>query len=342
MSIINGINTRDISVIVQGAVNKKLTPQCLNSIRKYLPKAEVILSTWKESDITDLDYDKLILNDDPGTGRVSFISKNYNTNRQIVSTSRGLSCCTKKYALKIRTDAQIRNVNFIKAFIWAENNLKKRNNLYKFFKKRIVIDSHYTRDPYSSSFFARCFHPSDLWFFGLTTDLSNLFNLPLQNEYSVNINNENYVKRVPEQHIWYEFCKKNGVTAILDHECDLNADAQQITVDTIVNNFFILDHKKCGISFPESIKKLDKKIVEDSIINSERFFELYRQNYDISYKTPIKFRKVAEVLGIKKYCVRTVESWQILKKILILPVYILKIIYKTLLNFHKLRGYFKW
>ena len=44
--IVNGIDKKDISVVVQGAIDKEWTPLCLKSIRKYLPESEIILSTW--------------------------------------------------------------------------------------------------------------------------------------------------------------------------------------------------------------------------------------------------------------------------------------------------------
>ena len=64
--IVGSIDTKDISIVVQGAVDPKNTPKCLTSIRKYLPGAEIILSTWEGTDCTGLDYDVLVLNKDPG------------------------------------------------------------------------------------------------------------------------------------------------------------------------------------------------------------------------------------------------------------------------------------
>lgn len=40
------IDSADISVVVQGPVNYEQTKECLKSIRKFLPKSEIILSTW--------------------------------------------------------------------------------------------------------------------------------------------------------------------------------------------------------------------------------------------------------------------------------------------------------
>ena len=74
------VATSDISVVVQGAIagpskDGKAYPtrDCLLSIRRRLPGAEIILSTWKGSDVTGLDYDQLVLNDDPGA--VEFLEK---------------------------------------------------------------------------------------------------------------------------------------------------------------------------------------------------------------------------------------------------------------------------
>jgi hypothetical protein len=100
------IDFKDISVVVQGPVigknaNKKTerhTELCLESIRKYLPGAYIILSTWKGSDFSGLDYDSVVENDDPGGNIMGDFSKN--CFRQIVSSLNGLKTVKTKYALK--------------------------------------------------------------------------------------------------------------------------------------------------------------------------------------------------------------------------------------------------
>ena len=61
------INSKDISVVVQGAVDPILTTQCLTSIRKHLPQAEIILSTWEDEIVSGLSYDKVILSQAPAS-----------------------------------------------------------------------------------------------------------------------------------------------------------------------------------------------------------------------------------------------------------------------------------
>ena len=54
------IDFKDISIIVQGAIDIAETPKCLASIRKHLPEAEIILSTWNNEPVEGLDYDVLV------------------------------------------------------------------------------------------------------------------------------------------------------------------------------------------------------------------------------------------------------------------------------------------
>ena len=111
--MINNIYFNDISVVVQGVIDPIFTPICLNSIRKHLPEAEIILSTWKGETIKNLDYDILILNDDPGAFIYTSTNKVQNQNRQIVSTRNGILNASRKYVLKIRTDMQILGTKFL-------------------------------------------------------------------------------------------------------------------------------------------------------------------------------------------------------------------------------------
>jgi hypothetical protein len=106
----------ELSLVVQGAIDTNISPRtgqpitqsCLESLRTWHPGAEIILSTWPDQPLNGLDYDILVLSEDPGacnafrpgTSRVQFD----NTNRQIVSSRNGLRRATRKYAAKVRSD----------------------------------------------------------------------------------------------------------------------------------------------------------------------------------------------------------------------------------------------
>ena len=137
----NIINTSDISVVVQGAIDVNNTPKCLNSIRKYLPNSEIILSTWKESNTDSLSYDILVENEDCGGFLYDKnISKLNNNNRMILSTQKGLEKANRKYILKLRSDLEIINTNLLKNF---NNDLKRYEN-FKLFKERILAYQIYS------------------------------------------------------------------------------------------------------------------------------------------------------------------------------------------------------
>lgn len=66
------MDTRDISIVIQGAVDKINTPKCVKSLRKYFPGSQIIVSTWEGTNINALDADDFILSKDPGGFRVNF------------------------------------------------------------------------------------------------------------------------------------------------------------------------------------------------------------------------------------------------------------------------------
>ena len=99
------IQPYDISVIVQGPIMggaERLTGRAIESVRRVLPGAEIILSTWHGSDTGALACDALVLSDDPGAtnwlrrGDAAALDKKLNNgNRQIVSTRAGLARATR-------------------------------------------------------------------------------------------------------------------------------------------------------------------------------------------------------------------------------------------------------
>ena len=143
--IINRINTEDISVVVQGAVDQLTIRICLASIRKHLPGAEIILSTWEGTSIDGLDYDQVVLSKDPGGfdhNNTEYPTKN-NFNRQVFSTIQGLLLSKRKYSVKMRTDFVLESSGFLKWF----NKYPARNKQYSFFKHKVICCEIYSRNP---------------------------------------------------------------------------------------------------------------------------------------------------------------------------------------------------
>lgn len=260
--VVNGIDTKDISVVVQGAVDKENTPICLKSIRRHLPGAEIVMSTWEETDVNGLDYDVLLLNRDPGAVRdkvnESFVN---NTLRQLVSTKAGVEKASCPYILKIRSDLIFKSVNFLNLF----DCFDKRDVRYKVFEHRVIFSSFFTKKFCSSEQINQPlpFHVSDWFVFGTRKDVAFLFDIPLPEEplnswyldsikfSSPKINLLRGTHRyAPEQYIFYCVCKKVFPEISFDHYMDYDKENIEWSERLIANNCIILDPQQvrfiCG------------------------------------------------------------------------------------------------
>ena len=179
--IISGINTKDISVVVQGAVDEVNTPVCLKSIRKHLNGTKIILSTWQETNVDGLDYDEVIFNEDPGSTKDDYTCLLNNMNRQFRSTQNGLRTVNTKYAIKIRSDIILESSNFLKYF----GMFAKRNKKYKIFGHRVLFCSYFFKRYLGDtlSYIQPVpLHMSDWFAFGYTSDIQEIFDIELVKE----------------------------------------------------------------------------------------------------------------------------------------------------------------
>ncbi|WP_092025195.1 WavE lipopolysaccharide synthesis family protein [Marinobacter zhejiangensis] len=175
----------DITVVVQGPVQTfqdreqepGITEKCLSSVRAYLPGATIILSTWPDQKLDGLDYDELVISEDPGPNIRNYHKDGspqfYNNNRQIVSTLAGLQHVKTPYAIKLRSD------NFLtgNAFVAMQQQFPKRGEPFSFLRERVVVSNVFTRR-YAKGFEV-AFHLSDFFYYGLTEDLLKIWDLEL-------------------------------------------------------------------------------------------------------------------------------------------------------------------
>jgi hypothetical protein len=250
------IDFRDISVVVQGAIDVELTPRCLASIRKFLPGAEIILSTWAGSRTTGLDYDELVLSRDPGS--VPADNKwnvTNNVNRQIESSKGGLRSASRTYALKIRSDMEIVGLQFVEA--WGRYD-EFRNEDCRVFKNRVITNNLYCANPHSTNF---PYHLSDWAQFGLRDDILNLWDIPTQSTHDMGsywtLKARPIIDPVPtwlgrylpEQYIWTTFLKKNNVETQFEHYTDASPLNLRRSELSFANNVVILNYEESGFRF---------------------------------------------------------------------------------------------
>jgi hypothetical protein len=180
-----GVKQEDITIIVRGPViwpntdgyESGGTKAILDEARKVFPNSKIILSTWKNEKVANLDYDTIILNDDPGAYKFVLdpkYNRQSNLNRMITSTKEAFKQVDTKYTLVLRTDIGIESNNFLEH--WQQ--YQERSNKFKVFDERVLILSYFTRFSKMSDVLYM-YHPSDMIMFGLSDDLRKLWDVEL-------------------------------------------------------------------------------------------------------------------------------------------------------------------
>lgn len=293
--VINNIDTKDISVVVQGAIDKEYTKKCLKSIRKYLPGSEIILSTWEGSNIDGLDYDILALNKDPG-GKIFDFTKNVvnNTNRQLISTKNGLKKVNNKYTLKFRSDNILIDNKFLNYF----NKFNFYNDMYKTFQSRVLVSCVYSREFSEETKFPTPFHPSDFFIFGYSSDIKNyIYDTELLKDESLSNFNCKYNNKLPyknntyqytpEQYFCYSWIKRHFDDIVFDDWSDWNDRNIEQSNNILYNNFVFLDpYQSCFINYKHSWA-LELYHSINGLITYKVFQKYYKKLCDNNYTIEI-------------------------------------------------------
>ncbi len=256
----HNVDFHDLAVVVQGAVRQEFIQICLGSIRKYLPGAQIIVSTWEGSDTADIDCDKLVCSKDPGCFPYDVLQDSLpnNIDRQIVSTQAGLQCVDRKYCIKMRTDFYLTSNHFLDFYEKYGSFYEK----YHFLSKRVIVCSLYSRNPrYRHACFAMPYCISDFFYFGLTKDVLEIFHhLELTADrdkqyfhiYSGKRKELHYsyalCRFMPEQAIWMGFLKQHMPRLYCEHRDDVNAKNIFYTEQSIANNTVILSPVQIGLA----------------------------------------------------------------------------------------------
>ena len=337
------IEYKDISVVVQGAIENS-TALCLESIRKNLPQAVIILSTWEHSDVDALAslYDKIVFNKDPGTiPHYDDVkdNKSNNLNRQIVSTINGLKEAKTPYAIKIRTNFYFENVNFLQYF----DKYNAFNENLRKVKKKMLACTIYSRNPKNKKKpFAM--YLSDFFFFGLTEDVYNLFNIPLMTDEEGFYFKENKAKKGrksfkdmnkfhPEQYIWlhflnYKYCENfmdNNDRAIIDTQISFANNVvllspQQLGINSLKKRVFIKGHPQSCYSYYDWLCLYYRYCVKTHIpiyIYFLMFFLFLKKNVWqvlMEYVITCSYQEHKTVIKILKIPVYHTKYYQWLKK----------------------------
>lgn len=312
------VKPQEISVIIQGPVKKEDTKKVIESIRKFLSGAEIIISTWENQDIEGLDYDVIIENKDPGSEKI--IDKTFNVNRQIVSSLEGIKKATRKYVLKLRNDNILTGTDFLNYI----DKFDKRCNEFKILKNRVLTCNVFAR---RANIFP--FHPSDWVFFGLKEDVLNIFDIPLADEAELTTyfsknpltsyhtegpHDKNFIKNLPfettfifnkygdpsryqyspEQYIWTSFLRKY-INLNFEHIFDITDENIRLSELSFANNLIIMDCK----TFNATSLKYLTDLKYDVVVGTYDFYDwqvLYKKYCDNNYKLNFNSKKYLRII----------------------------------------------
>ena len=156
--------------------------------------------------------------------------------------------------MKIRSDIEIKNTNFLRYF----ELFNSYDENWHFLSGRIIVPSTVTRDP---RVFESPMCPSDWCSFGYTEDMIKLWDVDFPSNEEINwftyhskTRNVNYyysslISRYnPEQYIWIGFVKKYKESLHSDNMFDINEDSVYETLKTFANNLIVLSMKQYGLN----------------------------------------------------------------------------------------------
>lgn len=129
----------NISVVIQGPVYQKITQECIASVQRVLPGAEVILSTWVGSNTEGLTCDKIVTSEDPSGFKYKGLTFTNNLARMLKSTQSGLQAATKRYTLKLRSDVKLLSKDFLN----AQSKFPERCKENCIFSERVVCSNYF-------------------------------------------------------------------------------------------------------------------------------------------------------------------------------------------------------
>lgn len=169
------IDVGKIDLLLTGQYDED-TDRILKAYSKLDFVNKIIVSTWEdEKDKFKLNLDNVeyIWNEKPTTPGTD------NRNMQIVSCQNGLKKITTKYSAKMRTDQKYTDESMLKMYEYFTDNLNENGTIFA-----------------AGLYPSLLFHPRDHIFWGLTDDLKQLYDIPLEyNGFSDKLN-------VPKSELW--------------------------------------------------------------------------------------------------------------------------------------------
>ena len=172
-------NMSDVAIVIQGPLilDNHFTLNTVKLYKRYYPGCKVIVSTWNDSNKSEIDSLKtagadIVLNAAPGIFGLG------NMNFQIVSTKGGIQCADDagaKYILKTRSDQRIYKPHMLEYFktLIDQFPIKQEVDSAKQKERIIAVQTTVGGGMFIPYFIA------DFLYFGTVQDIRNLFDIEL-------------------------------------------------------------------------------------------------------------------------------------------------------------------
>lgn len=319
------IKNEDITFVIQGYVgNKAEVKQGLASIRKVMPGSPIILSTWEGSDISELEFDEVILSPDPGplkygtkvihTYTFSTQERMFSINRQIQSGKLGLAKVKTKYVFFTRTGMYLNHDGF-------RNYIDKYNDYdmqYKAFESRVLIVSDWTTISDTNTLF----HPADLAYCGYTNDIKKFYDQDLvdQNDMVPIPDDPNHrsMRFESEQYLFVNALKNSDHNIPFTDKYQHSPELKQLYLQYIANNLVVVGWADYGIGLS---KKELYYLTLRQVIRSEccdhngwlKLYQTYANGHDINEQYD---QQQQQILRQKLYTrLKTARRWAKLQSV---------------------------
>lgn len=344
------IDSSEISVVVQGPVRPD-TAESLSSVRRVLPRAEIIFSTWGDEKADGLPFDKIVRSRMPPAYaqhiRTGILN---NLNRLIRSTKAGVAKAERPYLLKIRSDLVLTDDRFLHAFedFPAEGPRKV-------FSRRVVVPLIYSRTGYRG--FCTPFHLSDWAAFGLSEDLRPFYlNMqevddPAFTQYFLGREKETpygptLLRMAPEQYQAFSAFQRHFHDADMP-DCSVVTEKLSCASDEyIVSNFIIAPYAETGWmvrKYPQSIDEFKEGAPYFELWTKFVYESKYRRLCDPSYELTAfadqrRFRRRDAYEGyfrLRKHCEHLLHADRFskrLEQVFVIPIMTLMAAGKALLG----------
>lgn len=353
------IDSKELSIVVQGQNVPKHTENCLKSLRRNFPDAEIIFSTYVKEKVKGLDYDVLVQSEDPLAYKFGNIMSN-NINRILTTTKAGLEKANRKYCLKIRSDLIAENDKLLEDIA---GKFPMREEKYAAFKQRVIFYALWSRkyEYILDRYLILCpFHLSDWLCFGLTEDIKNFFmDIPLTkepqySEYFKNPKNRNLPfydpdvswKFPPEQYFTTHFFKKFFPEAYMKSRLDFSEKKMEFSRRVFASNVIVCSYTECGFYIQKKTYANASKYVNylkgiwlGGVYRFGDFLTDYKKYCDPSYKIPLYYLLTNnydidnEISKLHKHWRKFTGPFRYLLKwceqIVSLAFYVFKIIFKS-------------